>query len=145
MESLADIASIRFGEGFNCAQAVLVPFAAKYGLEQALALRISGGLGCGLRCGEVCGAAVGGVLVVGLRYGQHQPTDTKSKQVCHQKTAEFMEEFGLRFGALRCEELLGHNPTTEEGRAAVIRLNLNDNVCEKLVRGAARILEEQGY
>lgn len=145
MSTLSDEARGLFDGRCNCAQAVLAPFAARYGLSLADALRLAGGLGGGLRSGEVCGAATGGVLVVGLKYGQTKPDDAEAKQLCNQKTIEFMEAFRRRNRLMRCRELLGQDNTTAEGREAIKQLDLHHKVCMPLVAGAVELLEGLGY
>ena len=50
-----------FYEGFSCSQSVFAAFAEEGGVEENLALRISGALGGGCSYqGEVCGAVSGG-------------------------------------------------------------------------------------
>ena len=50
---------------YNCAQAVMVPFAADMGLtrEQANALALN--FGAGMGCGSVCGAVTGALMALG--------------------------------------------------------------------------------
>ena len=51
---------------YNCAQAVLVPFAAEAGLDEDAACRLAANFGSGMKRGSVCGAIVGGLMVLGL-------------------------------------------------------------------------------
>ena len=53
--------------------------------------------------GEVCGAASGGVLALGLLYGEDQ-----DEAVTH-LTQQFMQRFADRNGAVRCVDILGFN------------------------------------
>ena len=79
---------------YNCAQAVVVPFAQDMGLtrEQAydLALNFGGGMGCGATCGALVGAltALGGL---GLP---------------QEKRAELIRSFRAENGAIDCAALL---------------------------------------
>ena len=51
---------------YNCAQSVVIPFAAEAGLTEEQALGICSNFGGGLKRGAACGAIVGGVVVLGL-------------------------------------------------------------------------------
>ncbi len=51
---------------YNCAQGVLVPFAAKAGLDEETAYRLAANFGSGMKMGSVCGAVTGGLMVLGL-------------------------------------------------------------------------------
>ena len=61
---------------YNCAQAVLVPFAEKKGLSAEQARGIAANFGSGMRIGQVCGAITGGLMVLGL-YGAGQEADSR--------------------------------------------------------------------
>ena len=69
--SKAQIASERFAEGYNCAQAVMFAFSEDCGLSPDLALKAACGFGGGMgRKQEVCGAVTGAILVLSLRQGR---------------------------------------------------------------------------
>ena len=51
---------------YNCAQSVLLPFAADAGIDEATALRFADGFGMGMKRGSVCGVYTGGAMVLGL-------------------------------------------------------------------------------
>ena len=79
---------------YNCAQAVLIPFAGDMGItrEQAndLALNFGGGMGCG----SVCGAVTGALMAMGA-LGLPQ-----------EKRLELLEQFRSANGAINCAELV---------------------------------------
>lgn len=135
----------QFNNGLNCAQAVLSAFCEKYGLGEELALKMAGGLGSGFRSGEICGAVSGAVLVVGLKYGQQSADDRKAKQVCYEKTEEFIRAFRDRSGSVLCRELLGCDLSTAEGREKAQKEHLFDTICVEKVRSALELLEKLGY
>ena len=56
------------GRHYNCAQSVLVPFAADAGLDEETACRVAANFGSGMKRGSVCGAITGGLMALGL-YG----------------------------------------------------------------------------
>lgn len=51
---------------YNCAQAVLVPFAEDGGLTEETAYKIAANFGGGMKMGSVCGAVTGGLMALGL-------------------------------------------------------------------------------
>lgn len=51
---------------YNCAQAVLVPFANELGLGEDMAFRIGTNFGSGMKMGSACGAVTGALMVLGL-------------------------------------------------------------------------------
>ena len=51
---------------YNCAQAVVVPFAEAAGIPEETAMRFASGFGGGMRRASVCGAVTGGLMALGL-------------------------------------------------------------------------------
>ncbi len=51
---------------YNCAQAVIVPFAEEVGITPEQAYRVAANFGAGMKMGSVCGAVTGGLMVLGL-------------------------------------------------------------------------------
>ena len=58
---------------YNCAQSVLIPFAAEAGLDEETAYRLALHFGGGMKRGSVCGAITGGLMVLGL-FGADGPS-----------------------------------------------------------------------
>lgn len=79
---------------YNCAQAVLIPFAGDMGLtpEQANALTLN--FGAGMGCGAVCGAISGAFVAMG---GLGMPQE---------KRVELLREFRAAHGDVHCTQLL---------------------------------------
>lgn len=132
-----------FTSGFNCAQAVLGSFCGEFGVDEQLLMRLACGFGGGLRCGEVCGAVSGGVMVVGLEYGQYIANDVASKKKCNEITSEFIKEYRKRRGTILCRELLGHDLRDPEARAKFP--GRQRQICLKAIETAVLILEEMGF
>ena len=51
---------------YNCAQAVLTPFAEAKGMKTEEALALTSCFGSGMNMGSVCGAVTGGLMALGL-------------------------------------------------------------------------------
>jgi C_GCAxxG_C_C family probable redox protein len=105
--------------------------------------RIAAGLGGGLgRQGEACGALSGGVLVVGLAYGADHPLEGEAKDAVYARTAEFVRRFAEVNGALRCQDLLGLDISTEAGLEEYHARNLGEERCRGVVSSAALAILE---
>ena len=143
MQSKPDKATDLFVSGFSCAQSVTAAFCEDYGLDSATGLKLAFGLGGGCGLGELCGALTGGVLVVGLKYGQFGLDDDKSKADCRAKRDEFVKEFIEINGSATCCDLLGFDILTTEGAEKYKNLFIDraKAPCVKFVQEAARILE----
>ena len=51
---------------YNCAQAVIVPFAKDAGMTDEAAYNVAANFGAGMKMASICGAITGGLMVLGL-------------------------------------------------------------------------------
>ena len=135
------VAGELFSSGFNCATSVLAGFCEEYELDTEIASKLACGLGGGCGKGEVCGAVSAAVIVVGLKYGQFIQEDYASKTNCYAKTAEFMDAFIEKYGAITCRDLLADLTEGDENE----KMQERRRRCMGFVKGAADILEDLGY
>ena len=111
IEARAERAVELFKQGFNCSQAVFASCADLYGIDEALALRLSASFGGGMgRMRLVCGAASGMFLLAGLHNGSCTPHDNEGKMANYALVQELAGEFKGKYGSLICAELLGLAP-----------------------------------
>ncbi|MDO5378758.1 MAG: C-GCAxxG-C-C family (seleno)protein [Clostridia bacterium] len=100
-----------FGQGCNCAQAVLCAYAQEIGLPERTLRRLGssfgGGMG-GLRA--FCGAATGAFMALGLLEGYDDPHDQEAKKAHYAKIRSISEAFCQEHGTLCCRELLASLP-----------------------------------
>jgi len=146
MNSRADFATVRFKEGFNCAQAVFSAYAPLLGIEEDDALRISTGFGAGMgRQQEVCGAVTGACMVIGSRHGMSDAKDTAAKEITYAMVKDFTRRFCQLHNSISCRALLGCDINTEEGRKDYNERKLSVTVCLPCVQNACRIVEEIAF
>lgn len=132
-----------FNKGYSCSQAILSTFGPKFGLEYNLAIRIAGGFGGGIaRLGYTCGAVSGAIMVLGLKFSPLKASDQKNKDKTYDMIRTFINKFNSIHGSTACRELLDCDISTPEGRLKAIEKGLFQNLCPKLVRDSASILEE---
>lgn len=132
-----------FSSGYNCAQSVFGVFCEENGLEKSTALKLANGFGGGLRCGEACGAVTGAIMAIGLKYGFYIEKDFDQKNICNDKTYEFIEEFKKENGSIICRDLLEvdiRGPA--DFRIPEAQELFKKTICPKLVAAAVRILED---
>ncbi len=72
------------GQGYNCAQAVLMAM---------------GGVGGGAGCRELCGALSGAIMAVGMKVGAENRAQVNAAD------REIVTAFREKFGAVRCADL----------------------------------------
>jgi C_GCAxxG_C_C family probable redox protein len=139
----SDEAGAEFESGYNCAQSVLIPFAADFGLSRDEACRMASVFGAGMgRMQETCGAVTGAFMVLGLKYGYVQPKDPGRREDVLRVSRDFVGRFKERFGAIRCRDLLGCDLNTAEGRRFHAEEGQRELICAPCVRGAAGMLED---
>lgn len=131
-----------FEKGYICSQAVFAAFAEQFGITEKQALQIGACFGGGMNKGEVCGACTGALMVLGMKYGQFDITDTASRTAENAKAVQFLDEFANRKGSYVCREILGCDLRTEEGRNYARSNCLFGKLCPEMVRTAAEILTE---
>lgn len=83
--------------------------------------------------GEVCGAEAGGILTLGLLYGQDMSIGGKAR--------DFANRFTEQNGALRCKDLLGFDGDGVDNLVAFAK-NHKSDVCDDLVKSSVEILLE---
>lgn len=135
-----------FLQGYNCAQAVFLPFADMFDMDGETALRVSSAFGGGMgRMREVCGTVSGMALVCGMRNGTADPKDQKQKTANYAEMRALAERFREANGSIICRELLGIPAGTQEPAAPVPRTAeyYRKRPCPELVRNACEILEER--
>ena len=131
-----------FADGFHCSQAVFASFADRCGITEEQALKIGACFGSGMRKGEVCGACSGALMVLGSLYGQHDLSDTESRQVANEVNDRMVKGFEEACGSYLCRGILGYDISTPEGRESARKKNLFRELCPQMVANAMAVLEE---
>lgn len=130
-----------FNDSKNCAQSVIGTYANDFNLEKDMAFSMSTAFGGGMgHSGSICGALSGGLMVLGLKCDANQ----FDKEKTYALTRHLMDEFVKRNGTRDCEELIGVDLTTEEGKKKFKEENIKKNICEKCIKDVIDIIEEIG-
>lgn len=131
-----------FESGYNCSQAIVRTYGPDYGLSAFDSVRVSCGFGGGMRRGDTCGAVTGALMVLGLRFGPQDASDTSAKAGVNSKVTEFQSRFESRCDSVACRDLLGCDISTPQGMEHAVSNNLFKTVCPRMVEVAAEILEQ---
>lgn len=135
-------ASACFQNGFNCSQSVFSAFSSEYGLETEQAYRVAAAFGGGMgRRGATCGAVTGALMVLGLKYGSVSGADKEARDITYQKVNDFAGMFTARNGSTLCNDLLGVDISTPEGREYASQQGRFKSLCPKYVTDAVEILD----
>lgn len=130
-----------FDEGFDCSQIVLGEVADRLGITKERAYAAAACFGIGMAQGGVCGAATGALIAIGLRYGNVQPGDLRTKSIVFDKRAEFMERFREMNGKINCPDFLGQEVRTMKDLFLTRDSGIYDS-CPRYCVNALRILED---
>ena len=114
---------------FNCAQAVVIPFAMQAGMSMDQAYALAANFGGGMRSGLTCGAISGGLMALGIS----GVTDDKS-------AVEFIRRMTQEHeGKTNCRDLLAENAKTMIPKKVHC-----DNLVYESVSHVEEILRERG-
>jgi hypothetical protein len=80
-------------------------------------------------------------MVIGLKAGTELEGRDEAKEWAYELIRTFAEGFEKRNGSIVCNDLLGHDISTLEGRKKASEEGLFETLCPELVRSAAEILE----
>lgn len=139
-----EIAQRNFENGCNCAQAVLLAFSDRTGLDEATAMRVASGFGGGMaRMREVCGAISGMFMAAGLILGSDDVMPRERKAALYVQLQTLAEGYRAKNGSILCRELLA-GVRTEVGGVPEARTEqyYRKRPCGALCRCAAELLEE---
>ncbi len=95
-----------------------------------------------MRRADTCGAVTGALMVLGLRYGPQDISDTSAKAGVYAKVTDFCTRYESRCDSVVCRDLLGCDISTPEGMEHAKNNNLFKSVCPMMVQVAAEILEQ---
>ena len=107
-------------QGFQCSQILLFFGLEAQGKTNVELIRSMTGLAGGLGfSGDVCGALTGGVCLLGLYAGKGTPDEEEDPRL-NLMIAELIEwfsnEYGKKYGGIRCETILGDDPHSRTTR-----------------------------
>ncbi len=104
--SKLDLAMDFHNQGYNCAQAVALPFCEEMGLDAAVVKKATEGFGAGMGGRtQTCGALSGAVFVAGMLSAC--ATDPTSKMDTYKVCAKMSEDFVAHCGSGVCAEIKG--------------------------------------
>ncbi len=134
-----------FTEGYNCAQSVFLAYSDLFGVDEALAKKISVPFGGGMgKMGEVCGAFSASFMLVGLQYGTIDPKDADKKTKMYASVQQIGDQFKALYGTLACAQLVEKNTYPEDvSLSEASLLSYADRPCIRFVERAAEIIGQQ--
>lgn len=131
-----------FADDLHCSQSVLAAFSEECGITEEQAFRLGSCFGSGMRRGNVCGACTGALMVLGLMYGETCAGDKEGRRRTNALNDLMMDRFSEVNGSCLCNELLGCDIRTPEGKQYARDHHLFTEFCPKMVASAMDILEE---
>lgn len=139
-EAIVAEAQAYFDEGYACSQAVLLAYASHFDLDLKTAKLISSTFGGGMgRLRKTCGAVTGSFMVLGLAYGNENPSDMPTKLAAYSKVRDLYHKVEAIHGTAECKEILLKFASRSE-----VEERLHHKItCRQLVGVAAGLVYEQ--
>ena len=126
-----DKAQSLFDEGYACSQSILLAYANDFNLDERTAKLISSTFGGGMgRLRQKCGALTGGFMVIGLRFGNENPTDMGTKLSAYRKVRELNHQVEEIHGTSNCMEILKKFASTAE----IEERKHHKIICRRIIR-----------
>jgi C_GCAxxG_C_C family probable redox protein len=139
---LGEKAVMRFEEGYNCAQSVLLTMFEHWKGESELIPKIATPFGAGIgRCGSVCGALTGGVMALGVKYGTNESSLEERLKV-YGLARTFYKKFEERHGSVLCRELIGYDLSNTDELERARKANVFEMKCFSIIRRTVETLVE---
>lgn len=142
MELTKEMIANSFINGVDCSQIIMGEWADRLGMSKEDALKVASTFGAGLGIGETCGAIIGGMLVLGMKYGNTGENQQEQKDILNAKRAEFLEKFKKAHTHRSCRELLGYDFSKPEDVPKIFESGILFEACPRFVRTALDILDE---
>ena len=131
-----------FMEGYNCAQAVLMAYADKIGMDAKACAKFSSSFGGGMgRMREVCGAVSGMLMVAGVLYGYDGPEEGSIKKAHYERVQYLAGKFREEAGNIICRDIL-KNPPSDPAPSPRTEEYYKQRPCARMVMVAAQLLDE---
>ena len=106
MKTKLELAMEYHNQGYNCAQAVALPFCEEMGLDASTVKCATEGFGAGMGGRtQTCGALSGAILIAGML--KADPTDPASKMNTYAVCGEMSGKFVSHCGSGVCEVIKG--------------------------------------
>lgn len=124
-------------QGFFCSQILMILGLEMQGKSNPDLIGSMHGLAGGLGfSGEVCGGLTGGACLLGLYAGKREPTDQEDPRLdfmVGDLVKWFKDNFGERYGGIRCDEIVGNQTGNLSTRCPVIVAETLQKVKELLI------------
>jgi C_GCAxxG_C_C family probable redox protein len=139
---LSEKAVKRFLEGYNCAQSVLSTMCEHWSIKSELIPKIATAFGGGIGLqGSVCGALTGGVMAIGIKYGDNEPSSRKRLKA-YELAGIVYKEFEKRHGTVLCRELIGFNLSNPKDLEKAEKARVFETNCVGFVKTMVEILAD---
>lgn len=123
--------------GFTCSQVLIILGLEAQGKENPDLVRSVQGLAGGLGfSGDTCGTLTGGACLLGLYAGRALPgeeEDPRLNLMVMELVSWFSEEYGSKFGGIRCETILNNDPGNRTTRCPNLVLGTWEKVNALLI------------
>ncbi|MFZ5644917.1 MAG: C-GCAxxG-C-C family protein [Bacillota bacterium] len=139
---VSDKAAAMMKNGFLCSQAVFSTLGEQLGIDRSQAIKLATGFGAGISGrGEICGAVSGGIMALGLKYGNDEKSVFDPGNKSFPFTQELIEKIKVKHGCYTCKGLTGID-FTPEGIKMFEEQNIAEKICINVIRDVVETVEE---
>lgn len=135
-------------QGFYCSQILLLMGLEAQGKNNVDLVRSMSGLTGGLGfSGELCGALTGGACLLGLYAGRGTPDEEEDERLdlmIGELVQWFADEYGKKYGGIKCENILGGDPTARTTRCPGIVLQTYGKIKDLLFQNGFNLSGGRG-
>lgn len=135
-------------QGFYCSQILLLMGLEAQGKNNVDLVRSMSGLTGGLGfSGELCGALTGGACLLGLYAGRGTPDEEEDERLdlmIGELVQWFADEYGKKYGGIKCENILGDDPTARTTRCPGIVLQTYGKIKDLLFQNGFNLSGGRG-
>jgi len=127
---------------YNCAQSTFLVYCEDYNISKETITQMLASFGNGIaKQGEVCSVLIMSLMILGLKSKRDYLSNPQENGKMVAEAKEFVNNFTLMAGDLKCRDLLGCDPDSEAGALHIANNNLKEKVCKKIIIGTIDLLE----
>jgi len=118
----------------GCGQALVAAFQELLGMQDIPALKAATGFSGGIaRQGLLCGPLLGGIMVIGMKYGRDNLEDYPLSSRIQESVLRLCKEFRQEFGSLNCRDITGLDLSDPEQLQQYADKEIRNKLCASVV------------
>jgi C_GCAxxG_C_C family probable redox protein len=118
----------------GCGQALVAAFQELLGMRNIPALKAATGFSGGIaNQGLPCGPLLGGIMIIGMKYGRDNLEDYSLSRRIKEPILRLCKEFRKEFGSLNCRDIIGLDLSDPEQLRQFADKDIRNKLCASVV------------